>query len=255
MDAKQAKNLISKGKGISIEFKTSQEELTKSGFETAVAFLNTIGRYIFLGVDDDGNLIGIDEDKISSMELDFANLINSKNKVNPPVPLALQEIYIDSKCILYVYIPSISEVHKLNNSIIYERADDGDRDITENTYAVKRLYARKSGRSSEEIVYPDITFDDFNKERIAKAKKLIGINNAEGNWDNLSAEEILKQRSFYRQDPDTGKQGYTLASLLLFRKKESIIGKLSGYKVDVIKRIKNTERYDDRYICEENLIG
>ena len=59
MDISSIRNLINKGEGITIEFKSSQEELTQSGFETVVAFLNTIGGYLFLGVADDGTITGV----------------------------------------------------------------------------------------------------------------------------------------------------------------------------------------------------
>lgn len=43
MNLNLIKGLIKNGEGINIEFKSSQEELTQSGFETVVSFLNTIG--------------------------------------------------------------------------------------------------------------------------------------------------------------------------------------------------------------------
>ncbi len=60
---------------------------------------------------------------------------------------------------------------------------------------------------------------------------------------------------FYKKDLDTGEYGYNLASILLFGKKETILSIMSWYKVDVLKRVKDTERYDDRFVCEENLIN
>lgn len=94
MDTSGLKELINKGEGISIEFKASQEELTQSGFETVVAFLNTIGGYIFLGVSDNGTIVGIDEDSASTIKTNFANLMNNNEKINPSMPLMLQEAYI-----------------------------------------------------------------------------------------------------------------------------------------------------------------
>lgn len=254
MDASQIKNLISKGEGISIEFKASREELSQSGFETIVSFLNTIGGYLFLGVTNDGKIVGVDEEKISLIKTDFANLVNNKEKINPPVPLALQDAYIDSKSILYVYVPESSEVHKLNNHSIFVRTDDGDRDITNIPYAIKRLYLRKSGVKTEDFVYSELTMDDFSIETIQKARKLTEIRNPNHNWKDLSDEEILHQKYFYKKNSETGKEGFTLSALLLFGKIDSIIGLLSWYKVDVLKKIKDVERYDDRFICEKNLI-
>ncbi len=60
---------------------------------------------------------------------------------------------------------------------------------------------------------------------------------------------------FYKKDIETGEYGFNLASILLFGKKETIASIMSWYKVDVLKRVKDIERYDDRFICEENLIN
>ena len=252
MDVASLKNLINKGEGISIEFKASQEELTESGFETVVAFLNTIGGYLFLGVSDDGAIIGVDEDNATTIRNNFANSMNNIEKINPSMPLMLQEAYIDSKLVLYVYIPESSEVHKLNSKYIYIRTEEGDKDITNNQYALKKLYVRKSGDHFEDKVYHDLTIDDFDMDTVAYAKKLSILNDEHSNWKNLSNEDILK--TFYKQDSTTGEYGYTNAALLLFGKSESITNKISWYKVDVLKRFNDLERYDDRFTCEDNLI-
>lgn len=252
MDTSGLKELINKGEGISIEFKASQEELTQSGFETVVAFLNTIGGYIFLGVSDNGTIVGVDEDSASTIKTNFANSMNNNEKINPSMPLMLQEAYIDSKLVLYVYIPESSEVHKLNSKYIYIRTEEGDKDITNNQYALKKLYVRKSGEHFEDKVYHDLTIDDFDMDTVVYAKKLSILNDEHSNWKNLSNEDILK--TFYKKDSTTGEYGYTNAALLLFGKSESIANKISWYKVDVLKRFNDLERYDDRFTCEDNLI-
>lgn len=255
MNVNQMKEIILSGENISVEFKESKNELNMSSLETVVAFLNKKGGYCILGVSDDKTIEGVSEEVVSKIKLDFANLVNNPQKINPPMPLMLQEMYIDGNLILYVYVPESSEVHKLNNSIIFERTDEGDRDITDNQYAIKRLYLRKSGRNSEDYVYKHITIDDFDNKTIDKARKLSIIKNSNSEWKYLTNEEILKQSMFYKKNLETGEYGFNLASVLLFGKKEIITSIMSWYKVDVIKRVKDIERYDDRFICEENLIN
>ena len=58
------KKIIEKGEGIDVEFKSSKDFLIDSGFETVVSFLNTVGGYLFLGVNDDKEIIGVNEDKV-----------------------------------------------------------------------------------------------------------------------------------------------------------------------------------------------
>ena len=51
-----------------------------------------------------------------------------------------------------------------------------------------------------------------------------------------------------------GKEGYTLAAVLLFGKDEVIQQILPHYKTDAILRVKNVNRYDDREYIQTNLI-
>ena len=249
------KKIIEKGEGIDVEFKSSKDFLTDSGFETVVSFLNTVGGYLFLGVNDDKEIIGVDEDKVQLIKEKFANLANNPQKINPPMPLMLKETYIDDKIVLYVYIPESSEVHRLNNKFVFIRTDDGDRDITNNSYAIKKLYSRKSGLNSEDIVLSNLTLEDFDIETINKVKKLASINNPSCKWEDFKNEDFLKQKLFYKIDNENGKKGFTLGSLLLFGKSESITQNLPSYKTDVLIKVNDEDRYDDRYILEDNLIN
>lgn len=55
-------------------------------------------------------------------------------------------------------------------------------------------------------------------------------------------------------DPDTGKEGITLAAILLFGKDSTIMSVLPQYKTDAIYRVKNLDRYDDREVIITNLV-
>lgn len=72
--------LINSGENIKVEFKESQEILPKTLFETICAMLNRNGGHIFLGVNDNGEIIGLPKDKIVSLKKDFANLCNNSQK-------------------------------------------------------------------------------------------------------------------------------------------------------------------------------
>lgn len=52
----------------------------------------------------------------------------------------------------------------------------------------------------------------------------------------------------------TGRDGYTLAAVLLLGKDEVIQSVLPHHKTDVILRIENLDRYDDRDDIRINLI-
>ncbi len=73
-------------------------------------------------------------------------------------------------------------------------------------------------------------------------------------WANLPPEKLLRVAGFIRQDFTTGKQGYTLASALMFGFDSTIQSLVPGYKFDALLRRRDTERFDDRLIVRTNLI-
>lgn len=72
--------------------------------KTVCSFLNRNGGNIFLGIDDDGNVLGVDKDFISQMKKDFVNLCNNEQKINPTVYLNIKDYLVDDKYILQVYV-------------------------------------------------------------------------------------------------------------------------------------------------------
>ncbi len=81
MDKKYIKKIIAHGEGLKIEFKKSKTNLNKNVFETVCAFLNRNGGHLILGVEDDGEISGIDNPpKIIN---DFNTLANNPLKLNP----------------------------------------------------------------------------------------------------------------------------------------------------------------------------
>ena len=60
--------LIYGGENITVEFKKSRTEGTKDVYETVCAFSNRDGGHIFFGVKDNGEIVGIEEDKVDKVK-------------------------------------------------------------------------------------------------------------------------------------------------------------------------------------------
>jgi len=73
--------IIDKGEGHSTEFKKSTTDITKDVYESICAFSNRDGGHVFLGVKDNGEILGIDPDCIEKIKKDFVNSINNSNKM------------------------------------------------------------------------------------------------------------------------------------------------------------------------------
>lgn len=65
---------IEEGENIRTEFKECGNTLPKNLFETICAFLNRFGGDIFLGVADNGKIIGVDKGSISRLKKDKCSL-------------------------------------------------------------------------------------------------------------------------------------------------------------------------------------
>lgn len=92
-------DLIRQGENSSIEFK---EKLTRpdSLAKEIVAFANTQGGHLLLGVADDGTVVGIDENNL--MEY-FANL--ARHNILPEIDLDIESLPLDGKKIVVVSVP------------------------------------------------------------------------------------------------------------------------------------------------------
>ena len=93
-------NIINEGEGITTEFKETSNRLPRNLFETVCAFLNRNGGNIFLGVSDRGEIIGVNQEKISTIKKDFVNLCNNPEKIEPTIYLNINEYEINDKVIL-----------------------------------------------------------------------------------------------------------------------------------------------------------
>lgn len=83
MTAKKLQQIISQGEGLKIEFKKAKNKLPNNLFETVCAFLNKSGGEIILGVDDEKNVEGINENIVEQLAKEIANLSNNQQKLFP----------------------------------------------------------------------------------------------------------------------------------------------------------------------------
>ena len=250
---KRFEELIAQGEGISIEFKECKDALPKNVFETLCAFLNRFGGDIFLGLKDDGTIIGVDKDKSKKIRADFVSAMNNPQKIFPTVYLPVDEFELDGKTILHVYVPESSQVHNTNRRI-FDRNEDGDFDITDNTDLVAAMYIRKQREYTENTVFPYATENDLKQDLIDRARIMATNRNPHHPWERMTNEEILRSAGLYKKNLQTGESGYTLACILLFGTDEAILSALPHHKTDAIYRVKETDRYDDRDDIRCNLI-
>jgi ATP-dependent DNA helicase RecG len=178
------RTIINDGEGLRIEFKTCSTAVPKNVYHTVCAFLNRYGGEILLGVTDKGQIEGIKPDSIDKIKTGFITAVNNPEKLSPPVYLAVEQLKIDGKIVLYIYVPQSSQVHSCNGKI-YDRNQDGDLDITKNPSAVENLYLNKQNLYTENKVYPYCTLADLNTEAITYARKMAVFQKTNHPWKTM----------------------------------------------------------------------
>ena len=239
--------------GIDLEFKACRDQLPKNVYETVCAFLNRHGGTILLGVSDHGVATGVAPDAFQRIRKDFAAAINNPQKLTPPAYLSIDEVEVDGKSILRVYVPESSQVHRCNGRI-FDRNEDGDFDITDHTAEVAAMYQRKQASYSENKVFPHLGLGDLDRDLIAKCRKIAVVRWPDHPWRDLDDLDLLKSAQLFQTIPETGKSGITLAGILLLGKQLPLLNTVSHHRTDLILRKVNVDRYDDRDFVDVNLV-
>lgn len=253
MTKEEIKALIENGEKIDLELKESKNALNRDIYDTVCSFNNRSGGHIILGVNDKHEIVGVNPDKVDKMIKEFTTAINNPKKLYPPLYLSPVEMNIDGKKIIYIRVPEGYQVCR-HNGKIYDRSYEGDVNITDNSELVYKLYARKQGSYFVNKVYPNLTMDCLDASIIERVRKRASIRNRDHSWKDMTDEEMLRSANLILLDPQTNKEGITLAAILLFGKDNTIMSVLSHHKTDAIFRVVNKDRYDDRDVITTNLI-
>ena len=102
--------LILGGEGIGVEFKKSSTEITKDVYDTVCSFSNRDGGTIILGVNDNGEVLGVSPDAVDRMKKDFVTSVNNGQKINPPLYVQPETCMVDGRTLLVIQVPSGSQV-------------------------------------------------------------------------------------------------------------------------------------------------
>ncbi|OVE82574.1 hypothetical protein BVY04_00610 [bacterium M21] len=172
--------VISEGEGLHTEFKQAESSLPGNLFDTVCAFLNTDGGMIFLGVGDDGEVLGIDPAAVTQMKTDLANLSNNPQKLDLPYLLFPYQVTIEGKQVIVVQVPLSSQLHR-HKGDIFLRSEDGDYRV-HGTHQIAGLVNRELGIFTEERVIPFATMDDLRPDLFERARRLMRSNNSHHPW-------------------------------------------------------------------------
>jgi ATP-dependent DNA helicase RecG len=254
MDASKVRLLLAEGEDLTVEFKQASNGIHSDVYESVCSFSNRYGGYILLGVEDDGTVLGVNRNAAPDMKKNFISQINNSSFIAPTLFLELEEVELDGKLILAVYVPANSQVVLFKNQV-FDRVGDSDVNITGNTTLVANLHLRKSADYTERKIFPFATEDDLRlDELMPRVRRMAADGREDHPWLLMSDKEIVKSAGLYEKDRISGVEGFNLAAILLLGTDEAIQSCAPGYITDAILRRENLDRYDDRLMVTTNLI-
>ena len=254
MDLTTIQSMLTIGETVAVEFKRCGNGIESDTYETVCSFLNRFGGDIFLGVLDDGTVLGVPKNAVSDMIKNFIKVVSNPALFSPTVYLVPEKIEYDgSHTIIHIHVPPSAEVHSYKK-VIYDRVDDADVKVTA-TGAIAQMYIRKQNIFTEKKIYPYAKLEDLRLDLLPKIRTM-AQNHAGGThpWKSMEDEELLRSAGLYGRDIATGEEGYNLAAIMLLGKDDVILNVAPAYVTDALVRKVNVDRYDDREVIKTNLI-
>ena len=154
MDLKTLHSIFEIGETVAVEFKRCGNGIEADTYETVCSFLNRFGGDIFLGVLDDGTVVGVPPKAASDMVRNFIKVMANPKLFSPTVYLVPQIIEYDEKrTIIHVHIPPSAEVHSYKK-VIYDRVNDADIKVTATGGQLHRcIFANKEFLQKEKYIH------------------------------------------------------------------------------------------------------
>lgn len=260
MTEQQIKDTLKLGERITLECKKAKNEVPKSVWETYSAFANTIGGNILLGIEENRNetnpakrfvITGVENpQKIIS---DLWNTVNS-NKVNQNILNNddVEIVDVDGKHVVYINVPQADWRIKpvfLNENIYkgtFKRNHEGDYHCKEDEIKAMIRDANENGNDGILIEYYGM--DDIDEESLRQYRTEFRVLNNAHVWNKEDNQNFLTKLGGYTKDRRTGKEGLTLAGLLMFGKGLSVRERFANFRMDYLdmSHLVGDERYHDR---------
>jgi ATP-dependent DNA helicase RecG len=203
VDAQTIRELIDAGEGPGVEFK-SELFRPESLAREIVAFANSQGGVILIGIEDDKRVTGITQPH--EMEEKIANI--SRNNVVPPLSVPMEIIEIDERKVLCLNVPKGSErPYQTNDSKFLLRVGSTNRSASQRE--LLRLFQAAGTFHFDSTAVDNASSADLNAARLDEYFKNYGIE-----YSGVSSEE--QQRLLVNSDIAEKSRKPTLAGMLIF---------------------------------------
>lgn len=212
--------MLPKRETLTVEFKSDRKKLSDAEiFEAVVAFANTEGGDLYLGIEDDGEVTGVHKlhESVTTVSAFIAN------NTMPPVSVRA-EIIEDKYPVLKISVPKSYSgiVATISGKTIHRRLKaDGEPEnvaLYPSMFATRLSDLRLLDYSAMPLLQSNIK--DFDPLEVERLKRLITAYNGEKNLLDLSDEDLYKALGLVREQNNTLYP--TITGILLVGKIEAI---------------------------------
>jgi hypothetical protein len=122
--AEDIRQLVGRGENDKVEFKRQiGKDRVHEFMETVVAFANGSGGVILVGIDDNGNVVGVEEEKLAERVKDLL-----RSYCDPPINTEISKTSVDDKSVVIIQVKEgDNKPYLLRDKGIYVRAGATDR--------------------------------------------------------------------------------------------------------------------------------
>ena len=260
MDATDIKVLLKVGERISFECKKAENNIPKSVWETYSSFANTIGGIIVLGITENIKFAGeANHFEITGitnpqkLRKEFFDTLNS-NKVNRNILTDSDVEIIDYEgvSLMCITVPQADYRQRpiyINGNMMngaFKRNYEGDYHCTEED--VKAMIRDANDSGNDGILIEHYNTDDIDSATLNAYRNRFRTANPDHIWNDYDNKDFLLNIGAYTKDRNTGREGLTLAGLLLFGKGLSIRERFDNIRMDYLDytNLEEESRWSDR---------
>lgn len=238
---------------MSLEFKRCGNAPGRDVFETVCAFANRQGGSVLLGVADDGSVEGIPKARALDVERSIANALNNPSLFSPAPAVELERVNVgEGDVVIKMWVPMGPSVYRFKGAV-YDRLADADVRVTGDAL-VTAMGIRKQNYYTERRVYPWVHASDLRPDLLDRVREMAAANRSGHPWASMGDGELLRSARLVGHDMETGREGLTLAAVMLLGSDDLIFDVAPTYRTEGLLRRNDVDRYDDRVTVTTNLI-
>lgn len=250
-----------------VEFKRARGGLPRDLWPTASAFANTSGGWILLGVsqDDAGEAVfeGVPPERLDEFAAQQRNRERLSGEVCTDEDMRVEQI--GGKTIVMLRIRAVPRrrrpvfVGTNPYAGTYVRRSTGDYRCTREE--VDRMIRDAAEERPDAAIRHGFRLDDLDLDAVRRYRQRFLTRTPASPWNGYDDQRFLKAIGAYRQERETGQEGWTVGGLLLFGQEEALREIRPRHLID-FRRLVDTEagrwddrRWDDRITWEGHLFG